>query len=147
MTQNGGTTTIGGDIFAQSNTDVTGSSAAGLLSATNNVTLTTVGEGLNLDGAVFTATLPLITALNSTVTMGADVVTMKTGSTLTTNNLTDAMVLLNASKMIVGGFLVNMDPASSATINGHLVSLLNGSTLTVNGGALVLAGGTGTFTF
>jgi hypothetical protein len=147
VTQNGGTTTIGGDIFAQSNTDVTGSSAAGLLSATNNVTLTTVGEGLNLDGAVFTATLPLITALNSTVTMGADVVTMKTGSTLTTNNLTDAMVLLNASKMIVGGFLVNMDPASSATINGHLVSLLNGSTLTVNGGALVLAGGTGTFTF
>jgi hypothetical protein len=146
VTQNGGTTTIGGDVFDQTNTDVTGSKVGGLLNAPTSTasTFSAASSGLYLDTAVFTASLPLIMATNSTITIGQDVVTLTNGSTFNATNGLSAMIALNGSKLTVNHSVLNLSGNSTATISGPaLVQLAGASTFNLNGNFVLFTANSG----
>jgi hypothetical protein len=87
-----------------------------------------------LDGALLTASAPLLALTNATMTTAshfADLAGNKNQALL----LNDALVAMRAATLTVGGNLLNLNNAT-ATLNGYLFSLAGGSTLTLNGGSL-----------
>ncbi len=103
-----------------------------------NVTVTSAlvtRSTIPLDSALLEASAPLfaLTQANMTTTSHFADLAGKQAQSL---NLGDALVALNASKLIINsGHLLNLDNATAA-IGGYLFSLTNGSTLQLNNGSL-----------
>lgn len=90
---------------------------------------------LPLDGALLEASAPLFAltqAMMTTTNHFADLA----GNKAQSMNLGDALVTLNASKLIIdSGHLLNLNNATAA-VAGYLFSLTNGSTLSISNGSL-----------
>ncbi|HRI39951.1 MAG TPA: hypothetical protein PLO50_15455, partial [Nitrospira sp.] len=129
----GSHSTLGKEVASDGKRTVTKTSGS---SPTVTVTSALVTRStIPLDGALLDASAPLFALTKATMTTSnhfADLAGNQTQSL----KLGDALVALDASKLIINsGHLLNLNNATAA-ITGYLFSLNNGSTLEINSGSL-----------
>jgi len=144
----GGTHTIADDLFdveGQSITDQpikgsqpsftvnskTASNPIGALFKATNAAIITVDKGIELDNALFEATLPVIDLVGTSTTQ----------TKITSSNTFADIGRTNASKLLLKGPVIALDNSLIKVTTGPFLSLKNGSTMDVLGNLLKLISG------
>ncbi len=111
----------------------------------NNGGVLSLSNGSNyVDAQLVAASSPLVELVQSSMSTGSGFLDVNSGSTLEVPN--DALVFLDASRLVVNGSLINVTGANSeVSVTGAIFALQNGSALEIIGGALVEANAGGVF--
>jgi len=109
----------------------TASNPIGALFKATNAADITVNKAVELDAALFEATLPVIELVGSSTTQ----------TKITSSNTFADIGSTNASKLLLKGPVIALDKGLITVTNGPLLSLKNGSTMDVSGNLLKLISG------